>query len=231
MRLKVSANAANEHIVRLLKEGHVVLKQINTDYKAKRAAITFYPARDSPQYRKDVAGWVNKVTSALNAIFPTTLEANRYASTRGAAIGIVGMNAEFNGITNHLQALITALEDMRASSIAQYTDLPIEARLYVDDIDSFSKVRDVKPEAAGDLLDKNGFFDRSEEEVQKMFEEILVEPLHKNDWGGETNDLYSPNIVLKGARIDGAFLLKGRGLRVPALQISDCGKMATKFSD
>lgn len=48
--------------------------------------------------------------------------------------------------------------------------------------------------------------------------------MHKKDWGGETNDLYSTNIVVNGARVASVFLLKGNGLRRKTLEIAGCGK-------
>jgi hypothetical protein len=134
------------------------------------------------------------------------------------------VNADFNGIINHLKGFIEALDAIRTSNLEQYTDLPIKARLYVEDIDSFRKVRDVNWADVNDLLDDNGWLDRSEQDVKDLFERILGERLHKKDWGGEINDLYSANILLQGARCDGAFLLKGNGLSTSVMQIGHCGK-------
>lgn len=66
--------------------------------------------------------------------------------------------------------------------------------------------------------------DLSEEFIQIGLEEILDVPFHKKDWGGEINDLYTSNVLLKGSRVASAFLLKGSGLRKKVLEIKDCGK-------
>jgi hypothetical protein len=71
---------------------------------------------------------------------------------------------------------------------------------------------------------REGRLERSEDEVQMALEQILDVPMHKKDWGGELNDLYSANVVVNGVRIETAFLLKGNGLRKREMQIANCGK-------
>jgi hypothetical protein len=46
--------------------------------------------------------------------------------------------------------------------------------------------------------------------VQTALEAILEVPLHKKDWGGEINDLYTANVIVGGRRRASAFLLKGK---------------------
>jgi hypothetical protein len=55
-------------------------------------------------------------------------------------------------------------------------------------------------------------------------EKIISEPFHKEDWGGETNDLYTSNLRVNGKRLPSAFLLKGNGLAKKVMNIKDCGK-------
>lgn len=96
-------------------------------------------------------------------------------------------------------------------------------RLSIDEIDSFSKVANIPPSDVSNLL-KGGYWDVSEDFVQKGLEAILNVPNHKKDWGGEYNDLYTGNIVVNGCRLTAAFLLKGAGLRKKTLEIAECGK-------
>src|SRR6266436_1134280 len=117
---------------------------------------------------------------------------------------------------------VRGLNEIRLRSLPEYTDLPLEARLYVEDIDSFRRVRDVNPAVVMDLL-KDGYFDRSEDFVQTGLERILSVPFHKKDWGGEQNDLYTANVTINGARRETAFLLKGNRLRKRTMEIRDCG--------
>lgn len=88
--------------------------------------------------------------------------------------------------------------------------------LFIDDIDSFSKVVNISR-----LMVKESI--TSEDSVQIKFEEILGEPWHRKDWGGESCDLYTSNLRIKGKRYRAAFLLKGSGTK-GKLTIAKCGK-------
>lgn len=101
--------------------------------------------------------------------------------------------------------------------------LVTKERLSIDGIESFSKVRDVAPATVSHLL-KDGYLDLSEDSVQLALEEILTVPLHKKDWGGEVNDLYTANVFVDGVRTPTAFLLKGNGLIPKTMEIKHCGK-------
>lgn len=86
----------------------------------------------------------------------------------------------------------------------------------MEDIDSFQKVRDVNPATVLGML-QNGYLDRSEDSIQTALERILSVPMHKKDWGGEQNDLYTANVVVGGVRRETAFLLMGHGLKSPTM--------------
>jgi hypothetical protein len=72
----------------------------------------------------------------------------------------------------------------------------------------FQKVRDVNPAMVSKFL-KGGCLDRSEDQIQTALEQILGVTVHKKDWGGELNDLYTANVIVRGVRRATAFLLKG----------------------
>jgi len=101
---------------------------------------------------------------------------------------------------------------------------PIRDRLYVEDIDSFERARTVRPAEVIRFFKGDGYLDMPEDEIQRAIEEILAVPFHKEDWGGEVNDLYSANLEVNGIRLPTAFLLKGNGLRRAEMRIADCGK-------
>jgi hypothetical protein len=105
-----------------------------------------------------------------------------------------------------------------------YTDLPVTTRLYVEDMDSFAKMRAINPDIGLHLLQPSGYLDVSEDVVQRVIEAILHEPVHKEDLRGEYNDLYSSNLLINGVRRSAAFLLKGNGLRAKTMEIRHCGK-------
>lgn len=92
-------------------------------------------------------------------------------------------------------------------------NLPVPRRaidikqLSVDDIDSFNKVTTVQ--LAPDM--KN--VPILEETFKKGLQKILGEQGEFTDWGGETDDLFSTRLLLKGKRLNVAFGLKGRGTK------------------
>lgn len=100
---------------------------------------------------------------------------------------------------------------------------PLGMRIYIEDIDNLCQVAEVSPVQVSEFLD-NGYLNISEDSIQKALEKIFFVPFHKNDWGGEINDLYTSNVFLRGTRLSAAFLLKGKGLRNNTLEIRDCGK-------
>jgi len=91
-----------------------------------------------------------------------------------------------------------------------------EIELFVDDIDSFSKARNISRSMVKESM-------LSEDFIQIKLEEILGEPWHRKDWGGESCDLYTSDLKIKGKRYRAAFLLKGSGTK-GKLTIAKCGK-------
>jgi hypothetical protein len=76
-------------------------------------------------------------------------------------------------------------------------------RVTVDDIESFSRVRQIQSEEKR--------VETYESDVKNLFRNILSEKGKFQDWGGETGDLYSTRIRLLGKRRAVMFGLKGRG--------------------
>lgn len=221
MRLRVSAASATEQLISLITEGYQLLDWIRSDHAAKRSAGSFNDDRDNKPYEDAVNGWATKVVTALDSIFPTPLEAYTFMNP-DIPLGAVSGDYNWGSLVRRFTYFIRGLDKIRQISISEYTDLPLKARLYIEDIDSFRKVRDINPATVSDLLQR-GYIDRSEDSIQLALEQILNVPLHKKDWGGELNDLYTANVVLNGARTETAFLLKGNVLRRATLEISDCG--------
>jgi hypothetical protein len=71
----------------------------------------------------------------------------------------------------------------------------------IDDIDSFSRVKGKK---VNKITAK--YYER---EVKKGIQKIIGESGKFTDWGGETDDLYSTKIRVRGKRLSVAFALKG----------------------
>jgi len=78
-------------------------------------------------------------------------------------------------------------------------------KITIDDIDSFSKVKEVIGNQSPLPVDEEKF----KEGLQKVINEQGI----FQDWGGELNDLFSTRLILKGERKDTAFGLKGKGMK------------------
>jgi len=83
-------------------------------------------------------------------------------------------------------------------------DVRIE-RITIDDVDSFSRVRRIRP-----LGDTSFIY---EKQTKKGILRLLGEKGKFQDWGGETDDLFSTRIKIRGKRVSVAFALKGRGTK------------------
>lgn len=76
-------------------------------------------------------------------------------------------------------------------------------QITVDDIDSFSKVKGSSPSQNPTPIDEKKF----KEGIQR----ILGEQGNFQDWGGETDDLFSTRLLINGERKNVAFGFKGKG--------------------
>lgn len=131
-------------------------------------------------------------------------------------------NARLEGELTEKEQSLQRLERLLSSSSHQsQTENP---RVYVDNIDTFERIRNIDFSVVSGFLNPQGYLDISEEKVQLGLESILNETFHKKDWGGEYNDLYTSNLVIGGKRKAAAFLLKGNGLKAPTMEIKHCGK-------
>ena len=222
MRLMVSSSSANEQLTSWINKGYQVLSWIRQDHDEKASAHAFNDETDNAPYYDAVNAWISDVGKCLLGIFPTELEYNQFMNPQ-APVGLVGGDYKWGSLMKRFLDYINGLDRIRTESVARYTDLPISTRLYVEDIESFAKVRDVNHGAVADILNK-GYLDMAENSIQLALEQILESPFHKLDWGGEYNDMYTSNVVVSGNRIATAFMLKGNGLKRKTLQIGNCGK-------
>ena len=81
--------------------------------------------------------------------------------------------------------------------------------LFIDETTSFEKVTKVKPLDIKSLLPVN----KSENDIQIAFEDIIGENFHQVDWGGEINDIFTSFFLVDNKRMPAAFLLKGNGFK------------------
>lgn len=91
-------------------------------------------------------------------------------------------------------------------------------RIYLEDLDSFARMRGITRSAATKLVP----LDIPERKVKELLCKVLgVAPIPE-DWGGERSDLVA-DVGYRGKTITAAFMLKGKGTR-GRLTISRCGK-------
>lgn len=225
MRLKISRNAAEERLRVCLNEGYELRRFIAQDYKQLHESESFDKDADNKRYAALYAGWGNRVVGELEAIFPTPLERNYFCDRPVWQMACYpGIDQDFGRLYyDTFPDLIERLKKVLDSELARYTDLPIQDRLYIGEIDSFRNVRDVDRAMVAHAL-KNGYYlDRYEDQIQLALEQILDGPFHKKDCGGEYNDLYTANVVVNGSPTATAFMLKGKGTRRHEMRIKDCG--------
>ena len=112
---------------------------------------------DLEQYRQAIDEWTSLVIGLLNAIFPTELEANMFLDPpHKLSVVSAATDHEYQVKSKRLRMsdLLQGLGQIVTNRLPNYTDLPIQARLYIEDIDSFSKARDVKPSAVSEFFQR-----------------------------------------------------------------------------
>jgi hypothetical protein len=222
MRLKIHTAAANDELVVLINEGYDAIATARGRYTERKSAGTFDDSKHVGEVVEPINTWADRVVAALDRIFPTKLETNLFSDPE-SQFGTVSGDYQYQSAIKRSLDFLRGLNRIRTRSLPEYTDLPLDFRLYVEDIESFQKVRDVNPATVLYAL-KNGYLDRPEDAIQTALERILSVPMHKKDWGGEQNDLYTGNVMIAGARRETAFLLKGNGLKKTTMEIRDCGR-------
>jgi hypothetical protein len=228
MRLRIHAATANEELVTLVNEGYDALSAMRAEYQKRKESGAYDDTKDVDEITDPGEAWANKVIESLERIFPTQLEKNLFidpdilfGTVRSETIYAAG-DFRYESALRRCRRLVSGLNKIRLQSLPEYTDLPLDTRLYVEDIDSFRKVRDVNPAIVAGML-TDGYLDLPEDSVQTALERILNVPFHKKDWGGELNDLYTANVIINGVRRETAFLLKGNGLQSRTMEIRHCG--------
>ncbi len=94
-----------------------------------------------------------------------------------------------------------------------------------EDIDQFSAMKDIKISGSDEWL---GVMEKTPESfVKESFAKLFAE-VSKKDWGGESNDLFTGNLSIKGRRKTAAFLLKGPTM-FREMTLEMCGKRADQI--
>ena len=215
MRLCVPMVSAKETLTSLLNQGYKVFWAVQQDYARKREAGQYDQGTDIPRYKRRRDRWATAVVGDLRRVFPPELESNLFRSPDTP----ISYDSWYSFIDIFL-ALLRELEQVQRTCLPQYTDLLLQDRLYVEDIDSFHKVRDVNPARVAPFL-SNGFLEQTGTQVRLALEQILEVPLCARDWGGEIDDLYTANVVANETRHTTASLLKGPLIDRKPLEVSE----------
>ena len=101
----------------------------------------------------------------------------------------------------------------------------IQGEILPEDIDQFSKMRDVKVGSADEWMTAMRVVPESG--VKQAIATLLSEPT-KKDWGGESDDHFSANVSVQGRRRTAAFLLKGPST-FRELSLDMCGNRADQI--
>ncbi|MCW3058449.1 MAG: hypothetical protein JWQ02_270 [Capsulimonas sp.] len=154
--------------------------------------------------------WVMNVTSCLDNDFPTKKEVGQFLYTPCQDNGYDGMHSDVELIVNLVTQRISILIEIIRSISEYYEFEPENKRIYIQSIDSFVKVRSINHQQVASFLD-NGVVDLSEKQVKEGLLAIIGQSYVPTDWGGETEDICTSQLVLNGARVQASFALKGPG--------------------
>jgi hypothetical protein len=223
MWLNTSWAAADEELLRLVNDGYALLQVLEDHYAELLRRSDVDERAEATGAREACGRWTAQVEETLRAIFPTVREVHILRRYLRLPRDTGELLHTFLAEVRRVDGLVQGLDAVRLVELPRYVGASPRDRLYVEDIDSFARVRNVNPSTVTELL-KDGRIDLLEDYVQRAFERVLDVPFHRVDFGGETNDLYTANVVVNGARTPTAFVLKGRGCRSRELQIADCGK-------
>ncbi len=163
MRLRKSRVTAREEITEMLNDGYQILRAIENDYNTREKAADFDESREINSYEEAFRVWAKEVRKGLKEIFPTDLEANYFVTQEVLPrLSYRDMNQRVGELTDSFPRWFSRLKHILDNDLDRYTDLPIQDRLDVEDIDSFANVRDVNPSMVAPFLNK-GVLDMSED--------------------------------------------------------------------
>jgi len=138
MRLRIHTAAANEELIALVNEGYSVLSAMQADYRHRKKQGTYDDTKDVDELLVPVNSWANKVVESLGWIFPTPLERHLFLDPE-IPFGAVSGDYKYECALTRCRHSVRGLNKIRLQSLPEYTDLPPDARLYVEDIAASAK--------------------------------------------------------------------------------------------
>ena len=213
MRIRTPLLDIKDQLINFIAEGFGILEQ---------AFLNRYNSNVSTMRQE----WENRVVEYLERTFPTKKESGQFLYTPGIALVYTGMDTivadTVNGTNKEIQILESILDNLET----YYQFEPESPRLFIQNIDSFSKVRSVNYEQVEPFL-QDGFLDMPEEEVKRAFLQIIQQSYIPTDWGGETEDVLTSYMLLNGKPEQASIIFKGRGTgkrRSKETHLGDLGK-------
>ncbi|MFQ5846094.1 MAG: hypothetical protein ACE5IQ_00295 [Candidatus Methylomirabilales bacterium] len=223
MKLKRSANAAREHINEMIVSGTILLDTVTSEYLAAKDSGAFAEKEHIPRWQDQYIDWFHKCLAVLQEVFPTPVEAIRVKNAQPASSFKSGANIKWSGLTNDIKAKLAALESV-INAVKDYS-VEMTEELFIEDIDSFAKARDINSRQAKRFLP----LDLSRDQIRTFLEEITGEPFDQPDGDAETKDAITSHVNVGVERLRAAFLLKGRGTK-GKLTVKKCGKTGDQIA-
>jgi len=223
MKLKTSHNAARERIQEMFVSGNILHERVGGEYLAAKEAGTFREEEHIPQWKDQYIDWLRKCLASLQDIFPTPHEAIKLKNAQSSSSLKSGSNVKWASLTGDIKAKLASLEGI-IKSLSEYS-VEMTEELFIEDIDSFAKARDINPRQVKELLPLN----LSGDQIRTFFGEILGEPLRRPDEGGAATDILTSTVGIGGDRARAALLLKGAATK-GKLTLKKCGKDAAQIA-
>ena len=150
MKLKISANAARERIADMIVSGNILLEKVTGEYFDAKKSGAFDEKEDIPQWKDQHVDWLHKCLAVLQDIFPTPREAIGLKNTQAPTSFQSGVNIKWSALANDFKAKLSALDGI-LKSVDKYS-VEMTHELFIEDIDSFAKARDINPRQVKQLL-------------------------------------------------------------------------------
>jgi hypothetical protein len=208
----------------MIVSGNTLLEKVNGEYAAAKKAGTFDDKKDIPRWNDQYIDWLHKCLGTLQDMFPTPMEAFKVKNAQASVSYQSGTNIKWGALTNNVRAKLSALDSV-FQSVNDYS-VEMTHELFIEDIDSFAKARDINPRQVKRLLPLKLLQDQ----VQTFFEEIIGEQFHKQDSEGKASDTLTVHVTIGGDRLKAFLLLKGSGTK-GKLTINKCGKNGAQIEE
>jgi len=198
------------HAVRILGRSKQRLKIFKAIYRGKKRAKTVNEIAETTGINRirvlQEGKWlaVNQIVKQVIAAGITAYEKDSYYS---AYKNRIIRTVEDPVALDRLSTKSHPLSFWARPATIRIPGVRIQTRyLTIDDIDSFSRVRQTR-------VEPGIYIPVPESRFKNGIAKILREGGHFRDWGGERNDLYTNKIRISGRRVLAAFAFKGKGTK------------------